>query len=194
MKHVMVDLETLGLTPGHSILSIGAVAFCPETGELGAEFYSVVSRYSCQRRGLREDPGTLGWWSEQSEEARTVLTAASDPWTAPTLPAALLAFDDYLRSVGPLPEVRLWGNGADFDNPILQAAYAAAGIAYPCNFNNRCYRTMKNLPELFGEGWTPPALERSGTYHNALDDARSQARHFLAIIAQVRSLCSITMT
>jgi hypothetical protein len=41
--------------------------------------------------------------------------------------------------------VRIWGNGANFDNPLLACAFEAAGVR-PCYkfFNERCYRTVKN--------------------------------------------------
>lgn len=35
MKHVMLDLETMGNGPRAAIVSIGAVFFDPLTGELG---------------------------------------------------------------------------------------------------------------------------------------------------------------
>jgi inhibitor of KinA sporulation pathway (predicted exonuclease) len=70
----------------------------------------------------------------------------------------------------------VWGNGADFDNPILAAAYRATGISQGWKpYNGRCYRTIKNLaPQV--------RLVRTGTHHNALDDARAQAQHLLDIV------------
>ena len=73
--------------------------------------------------------------------------------------------------------VRLWGNGASFDNAILSTAYELCELetVQPWRFyNDRCYRTVKSLyPEV--------AMVRTGTYHNALDDAESQALHLLAM-------------
>src|SRR5690554_2606812 len=120
-RDVMIDLETLGTTPGCSILSIGAVAF-DENG-LGAEFYCVVSRESCQKYGLHEDRETLKWWENQSEEARKVLTEAEH---GNALEPALSMLSTF-RGQFDLEEVRIWGNGSDFDNAILASCYAAAG-------------------------------------------------------------------
>ena len=39
MSHVMIDLETLDTKPSTKILSLGAVIFDPENGELGETFY-----------------------------------------------------------------------------------------------------------------------------------------------------------
>jgi len=178
MRDVMVDLETLGNSPGAAILSIGAVAFDPETGEMDDDgFYTVVNTNSCVCAGLRFDQGTLDWWREQSDEARQVLKEAMSP-KAPTLKNALIAFNGYLYARG--KDVRVWGNGSDFDNALLAVAYRAADVTPGWKFwNSRCFRTLKNL----SPGTT---VQRLGTYHNALDDARTQAAHALRIFAELR--------
>jgi hypothetical protein len=80
---------------------------------------------------------------------------------------------DYL---GNIPDVRVWGNGADFDNPILAVAYRRTIFSgQPWKpYNGRCYRTVKNQ-------FQDVKLVRTGTHHNALDDARSQATHLVEI-------------
>lgn len=169
MNDVMVDLETLGTLPGSAILSIGAVAF-DEFGVGDEEFYMPITRGSCEALGLKTSPETLAWWEKQSEEARRVL---NDP-DGFMLEQALHGFDCWLRE-NFSENVRIWGNGANFDNPLLACAYEAINVK-PCYkfYNERCYRTVKNqYPDV--------KLERSGTYHNALDDARCQAEHLVRI-------------
>lgn len=169
MKHVMIDLETLGTVPGCAILSIGAVYF-DESG-LGEEFYRVVSRAHCKELGLKEDKGTVGWWAKQSEAARKVIADAEAP-DAPQLHAALGELTAFLKL---RTNVKVWGNGADFDNPILACAYEAAELRQAwIAWNGRCYRTLKNIAP-------GPKLVRQGTYHNALDDAKSQALHAIEL-------------
>ena len=76
-------------------------------------------------------------------------------------------------------DVELWGNGADFDNTILGSLYDAFGLRKPWSYSrNRCYRTMKNI----GIGPRKPQV-REGIYHNALDDAITQAIHLQDIFA-----------
>lgn len=176
MGDVMVDLETLGRRPGCSILSIGAVAFCKERG-LGRELYVVVNRPSQRELGLHEDPSTLKWWASQSEAARQVLDDAEKD-TSVTLDKALTQFTNFLSDFG-LKRVRLWGNGADFDNAILINLYAALKLDPPWDFwNNRCYRTLKNLVK-------SDKIVRAGTYHNALDDAKTQAAHAVQLMRRL---------
>lgn len=191
-KFVMVDLETLGTVPGCSILSIGAVEVDLVKMRLGAEFYVVVGRQSCEAAYLREEPGTLKWWTDKSPEAKVVLDHASDPDMHKPLKDALLHFNSYLLSVTNYRDMRLLGNGADFDNPILRVAYDAAGVEFMNAkpgagfFGGRCYRTLKGLDELFGPRFAAPKLARQGAHHHALDDAKSQGEHLLSIVRAIR--------
>lgn len=190
LNHIMVDLETRGTMAGCIILSIGAVEFNPLTEELGKEFYTVISTPDSKERYLREEQGTMDWWAKQSEEARKVLAESEHP-DAPTLPQALAHFNQWLSSIGTTNSFRIYGNGADFDNPILINAYDAGGVKpFFGTWGGRCYRTLKNLDELFGDSHKFHKLDsdrhRVGTHHNALDDAKSQALHLMANLARLR--------
>lgn len=172
MKDIMLDLETLGVAAGCKILSIGAVYFDISTGELGEEFYVIVNRADQDEYDLKEEGGTLAWWLRQSAEARVVVQ--EEPHTdAVDLIESLARFGHFVRQEG--GGKRVWGNGADFDNPILSRVYEATGQRQPwAAYNGRCYRTIKNLY---------PSLKavREGTYHNALDDAKTQAKHMIQV-------------
>jgi len=187
MENVMIDLETLGTRPGCTILSIGAVGFSPESSVLhSAPFYSVISRASCKNAGLHEDPQTVAWWSRQSEQARQVLNEANEwagekPENSDTsLFRVLWRFDRWLSQFN-LSDVKIWGNGSDFDNAILAAAYAALGMEQPWPFwNNRCHRTLKSLcPQV-------DIRRGTGTHHNALDDASAQADQAIRCLRVLR--------
>lgn len=174
MRDIMVDLETLGTTPGAVILSIGAVAFGP-SGVDSPGFYEVISIEDSLAHYLFQETDTVDWWKKQSPEAQNVLRTA-ESLSATLLRPALENFNDYVTSFHhPGKKIRMWGNGADFDNALLAVAYKMVGLKPAWEFyNNRCYRTIKNLaPEI--------KLERVGVYHNALDDAKSQALHHINI-------------
>jgi hypothetical protein len=177
MTHVMLDLETFGSSAGCGLISIGAVEFSFQTGRLGKEFYSIVSHQSCRNHGLRDDAQTLDWWEKQSEEAKAAYRESNSP-NAPELPKVLKDFELYLHGMNEAKKIRMWGNGSDFDNNVLAAAYQAASMAYPWRFwNNRCYRTLRSMYH------GPITLERVGTHHNALDDAKTQAAHAIKIFS-----------
>ena len=77
---VMLDIETGGTRPGSVIYSIGAVVFDTFYDESNwPTFYSPINRQSCLGYGMTEDPDTILWWDEQSEEAREVIRQANDP-------------------------------------------------------------------------------------------------------------------
>lgn len=163
---VMVDLETYGTSPGCSIMSIGAIAF-DELGLSGVKFYVVVDRQSCLDVGLTEDPTTVTWWNEQSDAAKVAMIESSSG-KGVHIKDALTRFNKYLSA---RQEPTIWGNGSDFDNTILMAAYKACGIVPAWKFyRNRCFRTLKSLFPVIGE-----SINRSGVHHNALDDAIYQA-------------------
>ncbi len=114
----------------------------------------------------------MDWWIGQSEEAKTVFT---DP-NAVTIDKALLTFTQWiLKDVHDIKNVRMWGNGAGFDNVILSTAYQLCAMMQPWRFyNDRCYRTVKSL-------YPAVSFRRIGVHHNALADAESQADHLLAM-------------
>jgi hypothetical protein len=181
MKHCQIDLETLGTQPGSVILSIGAVLFDPALPPdrcMGEQFYCVINRQSCVNAGLTVDPDTLTWWEKQSAGARQVLLDAENPEVSDTLEDALKMFAAFL------PEgVKVWSNGANFDQPLLDVAYNRMGIALPWKYyNSRCYRTVVNLhPD---EKRLRPINVLA---HNALEDAKWQTKH-LVNIAQLLGL------
>jgi len=172
MQDIMIDLETLGKCAGCSILSIGAIAF-DEFGVAEDGLYTIISRESCKASGLHEDPETLKWWGEQSVDAKKVLHASATRGLAVTLASGLMQLGNFIQEVSPV--ARVWGNGADFDNAIIMAAARAAGLNPKSlwqPYNGRCYRTVKNQ-------FYDVKMQRKGTHHNALDDARSQAEHLV---------------
>lgn len=192
VNHVMCDLETLGTVPGCIAFSIGMVEFFPDSGQLGRTFYRVVDVESCAEVYLREDEDTKAWWAKQSASAKVTLTQARSGDGVP-LKEALEELNDFFAELGGLRSIRLYGNGADFDNSILRVMYDAAGVPFLGSkagfFGGRCYRTLKNLNELLGPEFGFGKLTedmRQGTYHNALDDARSQAIHLMDNIARIR--------
>jgi DNA polymerase III epsilon subunit-like protein len=162
---VMLDLETLGQRPGSVILAIGAVKFAD--GEITSSFYERVDAESCVALGLRMDVSTVMWWFQQADAARLEVTKPGRP-----LADVLRDFSAWLGD----ENVEVWGNGAAFDNVILDDAYDKAGLPRPWKWSNdRCYRTVKQMRR-------DVPLPRSGTHHNALDDAKSQAMHLMAIL------------
>lgn len=156
MNRCMLDLETIGLEPGCVIASIGAVKF---TDELGFTFYRSIDIESCTNAGLEIDADTLKWWLSQPDETRKQLRGGRD------LADCLTEFSSFYHGCD-----EIWANSPAFDCTILKAAYAAVDQQIPWHYSEeRCYRTLKNLPGF-------KRADHDGVEHNALDDAKNQAR------------------
>lgn len=165
MNNIMLDLETMGNGSNAAIIAIGAVRFDTEVTD---KFYETVALDSAVASGLEIDPDTVMWWMKQSDEARSQFDRQSEH-----LRTALMLFTQWIGD-----NAIVWGNGSDFDNVILANAYKKCGLTVPWRFwNNRCYRTIKNLNHDI-------KMARTGTYHNAVDDAESQANHLLRILSR----------
>lgn len=164
MKHVMVDLETLGTTADAVILSIGAVRFDLNSDAIDdAGFYASVSVESNLDYKRRISESTLMWWLQQSAEAQKVFFEPKD-----TLINALCNLSDWIST----DDCFMWSNGADFDLPMLAHAYTQCVVDIPWKFyNSRCVRTYKTLPQAANV-----KISRVGTHHNALHDAMYQAQ------------------
>lgn len=174
MLEAMVDLETNGTGNKAVILSIGAVMmnFMDYTVVEGSDFYVNVDRQSCIDIGLLEDASTIAWWAKQSPEAKAALLVQ------PIVPIkeALTKFSAWMLGHRPV-----YGNGATFDNVILRNAYEHARIPCPWKFwEDSCYRTIKNRFGRSGDA-PPPNLCK----HNALEDARYQAKHLCNIYKRI---------
>jgi hypothetical protein len=176
-KHIMVDLETWGTTPGSDIRSIGAVVFDLEKGELGEEFY--VNVIGGDRYGLLKDPSTEKWWSEQSEEAQARLRIDQK-----LLADGLQDFTNWWnRQAGGQDDyVRFWAHGPHFDEQILAAAHRATNRFIPWSY--RAPRDLRTILEAAGLD-PKTGIPLFGVEHNALDDAKAQA---LGVIEAYRRL------
>lgn len=176
--HLMVDLEAFGSTPDAPIVSIGAVFFNPKISEMGSEFYKVISLASSMDSGGLPDADTILWWMKQSAEARSAILVDAIP-----LDDALLQLNEFIcenAANGPA-SVQLWGNGATYDNVLLRSSYKRTGIPVLWEFwNDRDERTIVELGKAIGIN---PRYEIpfEGDQHNALADARHQAKYVSAI-------------
>lgn len=181
-RHVMVDLETMGSNSNAPIVSIGAVFFDPNSGNTGAEFYTVISLESSMLFGGVPDAGTIIWWLKQSSEARSAIAMADTI----TLIDALELFSDFIsENSGAGSDVQVWGNGASFDNVILRSSYDRANIKCPWHFrNDRDVRTITEMGKAIGIN-PRYDIPFDGDIHNALSDARHQVKYVSAIWQQL---------
>ena len=178
--HIMVDLETLGLTPGCSIIQIAAVA--SYRGMILDTMSEVISTDSNRFFGLVSESGTLDWWAKQDADLRNKVFSGTTE-----LHAALSKFGEFLMAnLNKLPAsspVMLWAKPARFDFPILEEAYKkvnSRGYDIKVPYHHSAVMDARTLFKL--HKYSQPEPEFIGTKHDALADAMHQMLHLNNIL------------
>lgn len=167
MIHCMLDLETWGTAPGCAVRSIGAVAFDPESSDLGPTFYANISTQSCLDVGLLIDAETVKWWAGQSDDARGALETGQAQ-----LPKVAHWFAYWYEQNA---AVAVWSHGLTFDVPVWEAACRALSPRGRVPWGYRDGRDTRTLFSLVPDFRTD-SIPFEGVQHDALADARHQAR------------------
>ncbi|EOT4459304.1 3'-5' exoribonuclease, partial [Escherichia coli] len=171
--HMMIDLETMGKNPDAAVISIGAIFFDPQTGDIGPEFSKTID---LDTAGGVIDRDAVKWWLKQSREAQSAILADEIP-----LDDALLQLREFIDENSGEFFVQVWGNGTSFDNVILRRSYERQGIPCPWRYHNdRDVRTIVELGKTIDFD-ARTVIPFEGVRHNALDDARHQAKYVSAI-------------
>lgn len=197
---LMVDLETLGVSYGSPIITIGAVLFDPRRQDtakylMDRALLVRVDLEDAVRNSAGADPGTLAWWFRQEDAAIKALVEGD----VVHLRKALLDFSDYaVARDGRLdgfrfshPEIKrlppaqiLWAKSPDFDAKLLEYAFTQVGLPNPFKYSQyRCVRTIQDL------AWPGGTQERpkfdTGVKHDARADAVQQAMTVQAAYLQL---------
>lgn len=162
MRHVMIDLETIGITPRAPILSIAAVEYTLQ-GTVLDTFHACIdiTSYDQLKPHFDIDYSTLKWWIGQPNVADVFMGSVK-------IHDALSEFVRWFSKMDP-DTTQLWCQGADFDFPVLKHAMEVHGMQVPWKFwNQRDTRTLYSIVPRFSK----PAIV--GTAHNALDDCINQ--------------------
>ncbi|MFA5626182.1 MAG: 3'-5' exonuclease [Thiohalomonadaceae bacterium] len=189
LKHVMVDLETLGTaTDSAAVISVAAVRFDLRGGDIDTAnvFHRNIDLSDALTYG-RVDAGTLKWWLGTDrrdiffdivydKEARKMRTVLEELYSWVTL------------NKGVIP----WARGIDFDFGLLDRLYRETGAQNPFSqfWKRRDLRTLIDVARHAGV----PLLEveRDTTQaHNALADVIHQSREAIAYSAALRGLTGI---
>ena len=153
----MIDIETIGVAPGATILTIAAQSFDPfGTGYYPRHYYARISLESQEDRTI--DDSTLDWWATQPAVIRE--EAFNDEGRFP--------LDQALDELGKLiwNSKFLWCQGPTFDCTILEHAYKSYHKPLPWKYYQ--VRDSRTVFSLWPEQPIPP------TSHHALEDCRRQ--------------------
>lgn len=169
---LMLDVETMGTGPDGALVAIGAVFFNETSGQLGPEFYRTINLATAVQRGGEIDAATVMWWLAQDDAARNSIR-----FNGYHIDEALADLSAFIATHSRVPDVRVWGCSPTFDCEKVSRALARSGLPAAWRyFNERCYRTVRERNRSVEQD------ERAGL-HNALEDAKFQARHLIKIRA-----------
>lgn len=165
---IMFDLETMSTRFDAAIVSIGACKW--DADGVHDTFYGAISLADSLRYGLHKDPDTVDWWKRQPVEATLAWAKGGRPLEE--------VLREFVAWCGPdAKDVNWYCWGLNFDIPILATSLEKVGIAKPWGYwNLRCARTIHALFD------TGKIAKREGVYHNAKDDAVTQATELIRIL------------
>jgi len=159
--HAMIDLETLDVTPGASVLTVGGVKFDPyNDSEPHSEFYFKLDLDS-QDRYVNDD--TIAWWASQDpkvqEEAFSEIGRVHIDEFLDHLPKWMVGVDV------------LWGHGYGFDITIIEDMLRQREKNIPWQFWQ-----VRDSRTLFACCKVDPRKAIQADLHNALADSYYQAK------------------
>lgn len=170
-KHMMVDLETLGLRPDAVVFQVGITLFCPTIQAPGLDhaFKSFGWYLNTKEQldlGRRIETDTLNFWLSAGELFKHHLSKLE------TDAVKLHVLRGQLRQIWlemMAEDAKIWANGIAFDIPMLEGLME---YDVPWKYSNVSdYRTLRKFHNLH----TP----NGDTKHDAVSDSLSQAKHLV---------------
>lgn len=159
-KDLMIDLETMAVTPDSVILTLGAVKFDPFEEGIKDTLYLRIDLDDQDALKRSIDPNTLEWWGKQDPE---IVQEAFGDGNRVKVTDAVSQFHKFAWGCS-----HFWSHGASFDIVIIENLYRQLNRALPWNFWQ-----IRDTRTLFDLGHDPEMPKNSK--HNALEDAIRQA-------------------
>ena len=165
MNDVMIDIETLAITPNSCILTLGAIKFNrnQDIKDLDSceKLYFRIDQKSCLDIDLEINIDTLNWWKTQNKEARY---EALENKSRISIKEALLRLKDFVKD-----SRYVWANSPNFDCIILENAYKKCNIEIPWKFWN-----LRDCRTVYDIGKTNLKSFSNENSHNSLIDCYNQ--------------------
>lgn len=174
----MIDIETIATEDNAIVTSVGIVKMdMDKLVVLDETAYHVLDWKDQFDKGRIAHPSTVRFWLAQDKDAQSAMITDTHPaWNN----------YDHLKFFGLFLKdcEGIWGNGADFDCSIMRSLYRSYKEECPWTFRqHRCFRTIKSL-------YPVGRPEREGVAHNALDDAKYQAKWLMNILREQRKIAA----
>lgn len=159
-NHLMVDMETLAVSPRAVVLSLGAVHFDPHSNGVRDQINFKIDLDEQDSLGREIDPNTIEWWAKQDSK---IMEEAFSPDDRISLTDAMNRFHKFAWGCD-----AFWSHGATFDLVIIEDILRQLKRPLPWN-----YWQLRDTRTLFDLGHDPDMPQ--GSKHDALQDAIRQA-------------------
>lgn len=179
MKHIMMDIETMGTGADAAVISVELCVFDPKTGEVGAkaEFHSTFG--AMRDIGRKFEPDTVKWWMQQDSEAQQGLFRDDADVDAGVFCRKI---GRWIENIGEPRHLRIWAKDPTFDVMIMRSLFERCEVKWTGRFwHEYSVRTML----LMGKALKIDDVERVGFAHGALNDAVHQAKQVMNVMSGV---------
>ena len=184
MKHIMLDIETLGTEPGSAILTIGLAHFDPARGVIvdSTEFRCTQASQEALERAI--DPATVKWWGQQSQEAQDRLT---EPPLYDDVGEMLKDVWSWMNGVCASQwDLAVWAKGPGFDQVLCRDLAKQVGQKWKGHFSrDMCVRTMLLIAK--AKGWGDILAMENTLAHGAEADAVHQANQVMEVMRRIKA-------
>ena len=157
---MMIDLETMAVSPNAVVLTLGAVHFNPYGNGYSDKLYLRFDLDDQDKLGREIDPNTLDWWAKQDPK---VMEEAFSPDDRIPLVDAMEQFHKFAWGC-----TAFWAHGSLFDIAILENIYRQLVRTPPWQ-----YWQIRDTRTIFDLGYDPDMPQASK--HDALQDAIRQS-------------------
>jgi hypothetical protein len=166
----MLDIETLGTSSNALVISISAVIFDMSSKEVGEKFEIGLNQEQQLTNGAIIDEETVEWWDKQSDEAKEMLERLEKI----DITEALNKFNSWVKANFSAPsKIKLWGNGATFDNVIVENLYKRHDIKFAIPYYaHKDVRTLAYAAKI-----NTFKYKFEGVKHNGIDDCLHQINY-----------------
>lgn len=166
-KHVVIDIETMGIETGAPIIQIAAASVLYNEKEncpiVQSEFCRFISLESNANKGLTKfDGDTLEWWLNQAERSKEAMNVLKEVAHGDRLYDVISEYLDWDYLFGTSSDDNIdtyyWSRGTDFDFRHLGNAFKLFGFQTPWKFwQLRDLRTIDD-PAFVGDYTRPKDL------------------------------------
>lgn len=171
-KHLMVDVETLGVGSAAPIFQIAAVEFSFEPQQIYRKFQVHVNLLDViLKTGFLPQRGAVEFWQKQSYDPGNVFA---------TLMSLREALELFTLFESQETYECIWANSPAFDLALIDAHYRAIGKSAPWIYKDEAdFRTVRHLLKILDI--QEPSKDREPT-HDALSDCLDQINHLWAMV------------